>query len=199
MAPDTLIDSPAILWTILALGLAALFVFLERLLTLHRSRIDETDLLSGIFNNLKRGNHLEAIQICDETPGPVAHIVGEAIRHRDLPRADLVSVLHSEGLSEISRMERRLSALSIIAQTTPFLGLLGTLLPLLGAVLKALNDAPFVQSAGFLAALRPALTTGGLLLGCFTFSAERTRYLYTIRSNSTGYGKWSKSRFNRRK
>ena len=91
-------------WTIIGLGCLALLMALERFFALQRSRIDETDLLSGIITNLKHGNINEAIAICEDTPGPVAHIVAEAIRQHNIPRADLVSVLHSEGLSEISRM-----------------------------------------------------------------------------------------------
>ena len=168
-----LIDGGPLLWLILGLGVVALLVYLERSLHLHRSRINETDLLSGIINNLKHGNDTEAILMCEDTPGPVAHIVAEAIRQRNVPRADLVSILHSEGLSEISRMERRLSVLALIAQAAPILGLLGTVLALLKTVLHAKANAPFVQSADFLNGLVPALTTtaAGLLVALPAFAA----------------------------
>jgi biopolymer transport protein ExbB len=159
-------------WTIIGLGSLALLMALERFFALQRSRIDETDLLSGIITNLKHGNINEAIAICEDTPGPVAHIVAEAIRQRNVPRADLVSILHSEGLAEISRMERRLSVLALIAQVAPILGLLGTVLALLKTVLQAEANAPFVQSSDFLHGLVPALTTtaAGLLVALPAFA-----------------------------
>ena len=176
MAPmpyELLASGGPLLWIILALGAVAFLVFLERSLHLHRSRIDETDLLSGIITNLRHGNDTEAIVICEDTPGPVAHIVAEAIRQRNVPRADLVSILHAEGLSEISRMERRLSVLALIAQSTPVLGLLGTVLALLRTVLYAQANAPFIQSADFLRGLVPALTTtaAGLVVAIPAYAA----------------------------
>lgn len=162
MSYDYLLTNNLILWILLGMGGVALLVFLERWLSLHRSRIDETDLLSGIFNNLESGRVTESILLCEDTPGPVAHIVAEAIRQRGVPRTDLQSILHSEGLSEISRMERRLSLLAIIAQIAPVLGLLGTILPLLGAVLKGQAEAPLFQASNLFDALRPALATTAL-------------------------------------
>ncbi len=166
MSYDSLLTNDLILWILLGMGVVAVLVFIERWLSLHRSRIDETDLLSGIFNNLKSGRVTESILLCEDTPGPVAHIVAEAIRQRTVPRADLQSILHSEGLSEISRMERRLSLLALIAQIAPVLGLLGTILPLLGAVLKGQAEAPLFQASTLFDALRPALltTAAGLLV-----------------------------------
>ena len=158
MAPmpyELLASGGPLLWIILALGAVAFLVFLERSLHLHRSRIDETDLLSGIITNLRHGNDTEAI------------------RQRNVPRADLVSILHAEGLSEISRMERRLSVLALIAQSTPVLGLLGTVLALLRTVLYAQANAPFIQSADFLRGLVPALTTtaAGLVVAIPAYAA----------------------------
>lgn len=173
MPYELLTSGGPVLWIILGLGAVALLVYLERSLHLHRSRVNETDLLSGIINNLQRGNDTEAILICEDTPGPVAHIVAEAIRQRDVPRADLVSILHSEGLSEISRMERRLSVLALVAQAAPVLGLLGTVTALLDTVLKARANAPFVQAGDFLDGLVPALVTtaAGLLVALPAFAA----------------------------
>ena len=76
-----------VLWIILAFGVLALGVFLERSLQLHRDRVDATDFLQGIFNSLRRGNAAEAAAICDETPGPVARLASLSIRRRSSSRA----------------------------------------------------------------------------------------------------------------
>ena len=166
MPNEYLILGGPLLWIILALGAVAVLVFLERSFHLHRSRINPDDLLDGILLNLRHGNDAEATDLCQDTPGPVAHIVAEAIRCRELPRQDMIAVLHSEGIAEISRMERRLSVLSMIAQTAPVLGLLGTVLSLLRMVQNALATAPFVQTADMLRGLMPAIitTVAGLLV-----------------------------------
>ena len=119
---------------IIFMGLVALVVFLERALHLHRARIDETDFLQGIFNTIRRGNVAEALTLCEEAPGPVPRLLAIAIRRRDSPRQMLVDELEQAGRAEISRMERRLSILALVAQITPLMGLLGTVLGILEAL-----------------------------------------------------------------
>ena len=70
-----------ILWPIWLCGFAALGLFLERWFHLHRAQIKQEDFLSGIFTLMNRGNRAEAVTICNETPGPVAHLVRTGLLH----------------------------------------------------------------------------------------------------------------------
>lgn len=168
---DFLILGGPILWLILLLGGIATLIFLERALNLHRARVDETDFLQGIFNILRRNNPAEALTLCEETPGPVAHLTEMAVRHRNTPRERLVEELDQAGKAEISRMERRLSLIALIAQIAPLLGLLGVVVNILNALLTMQDNAPFVQSSDIATSLIPgAITTAaGLMVAipCF--------------------------------
>jgi len=77
---------------------------------------------------LKRDNVVEAISICDATPGPVARIVKTAILNRDKGRERVREAVEEAGLTEVPRLEERLNLLATIAQIAPLLGLLGTIL-----------------------------------------------------------------------
>ncbi|MBO7525323.1 MAG: MotA/TolQ/ExbB proton channel family protein, partial [Clostridia bacterium] len=70
----------------------------------------------------------EALALCDETPAPVARIVAVAVRHRSGSARVLREAVDTTGRAEVSRLERRLAMLAIIAQAAPLLGLLGTIL-----------------------------------------------------------------------
>jgi biopolymer transport protein ExbB len=144
---------------IVASGLLALFVFLERVLHLHRARIRSEDFLLGISNNLRHGNITEAMTICDETPGPVAYIVKTAIMHRNADKEGIRSAMDNAGRTEISRMERRLVVLATVAQTAPLFGLLGTVLGLIRSLLVMKQQAPLMQSADVVGGLMQALVT----------------------------------------
>ena len=151
-----------VLWLVLALGATALAVFLERSLQLHRDRIDEADFLQGIFNAMRRGNVQEAVALCEETPGPVARLTSIAIRRREAPRERLLQELEQAGAAEISRMERRLAFLSLIAQAAPLLGLLGTVLGILRSLLAWRAALPLADAAGI---------ADGLVSGAITTAA----------------------------
>ena len=148
-----------IAWIIVGCGLAALILFLERLLSLHRARIKSEDFIAGICNNLRRGNVNEALAICDDTPGPVAVIVRAAILNRQADKESIRTAIENAGRTEISRMERRLSLLATVAQVAPIFGLLGTVLGLIKSLQAMKLAAPLVQPVDVMSGLMQALVT----------------------------------------
>jgi biopolymer transport protein ExbB len=117
-----------VMWLLMVLGLAALVVFVERALFLHRSQIRSTEFLNGIKNLLQKDRLMEALTLCEETPGPVAQLVKAGLRNADADEAALRFAVQEAALTELPVLERRVSALAAIAQIAPLFGLLGTLL-----------------------------------------------------------------------
>ena len=140
-------------------GLAALAIFLERIVKLRQARIRYEDFLNGVFNILEKGKVREASALCDDSPGPVVRLMRAAILHRDEPGEALRQILDNTGRAEISRMERRLAALATITQATPLLGLLGSLLGILGTVQTMRGELPLVQTLDITDGLVRALVT----------------------------------------
>ena len=118
---------PILLLILLASAVAAV-VFIERFLHCHRAQINSLEFLSGVRNVLKRDNVVEALSICDATPGPVARLVKTAILNRDHGRERVREALEEAGPAEVPRLEEKLNLLATIAQLSPLLGLLGTVL-----------------------------------------------------------------------
>ncbi len=140
-------------------GLAALAIFLERIVKLRQARIRYEDFLNGVFNILEKGKVREATALCDDSPGPVVRLMRAAILHRNEPHESLRQILDNTGRTEISRMERRLAALSTITQATPLLGLLGSFLGILSAVQTMRGELPLVQTLDITDGLVRALVT----------------------------------------
>ncbi len=126
--PNLLANGGPMLWVIFFAGAAGIVIFIERALHCHRAQINSTEFLNGVRTVLKRDNVVEAISICDATPGPVARLVKVAILNRDHGRERVREALEEAGLSEVPRLEQRLDLLATIAQLAPLLGLLGTVL-----------------------------------------------------------------------
>jgi biopolymer transport protein ExbB len=117
-----------VLWLLAALGFAALVVFAERAVYLHRAQIRSTEFLNGIKNLLRKGRLMEALTLCEETPGPVASVLRAALRHAQDDEQGMRFAVQDAAVTEIPVLERRVNALAAIAQIAPLLGLLGTLL-----------------------------------------------------------------------
>ncbi len=116
------------LWIILLTSAVAVVVFIERFLYCHRAQINSTEFLNGVKTVLKRNNVVEALSICDATPGPVARLVKTAILNREYGRERVREALEEAGLTEVPRLEEKLNLLATVAQLAPLLGLLGTVL-----------------------------------------------------------------------
>lgn len=117
-----------VMWLLLLLGAVALVIFIERALFLHRGQIRSTEFLSGIKNLLLKDRLMEALTLCEETPGPVAGMVKAGLRHAADDEQALRFAVQEAALAELPVLERRIGSLAAIAQIAPLLGLLGTLL-----------------------------------------------------------------------
>jgi biopolymer transport protein ExbB len=126
--PTILNQGGPVVLLLLLMAAVGLAVFLERALHLHRAQINVVEFLNGIRNVLRRANVMEAIAICDATPGPVPRVVKAAILARELGRDRVREAVQEAGVIEIPLLERRLHFLATLCQVTPLVGLLGTVL-----------------------------------------------------------------------
>ena len=148
-----------IMWPIMACSIAAAVLFFERVFHLHRAQIKPDDFLSGIYTIVNRGNTAEAVSICDQTPGPVAHMVRTALLHSDEPPPELKQTINKAGLGEIPRLEKNLGGLLTLAQLTPLLGLMGTVVGLIRVFMAMEQHAPLAEIGDLSAGIWQALTT----------------------------------------
>ena len=137
-----------VIWLILLAAAVALATFIERVLYCHRSQINSAEFLNGVRTVLKRDNVVEAISICDATPGPVARIVKTAILNRDRGRERVREAVEEAGLTEVPLLEERLNLLATIAQIAPLLGLLGTILGFMDVFRQLQSDGLYAHISG---------------------------------------------------
>ena len=128
MLPKLIAHGGPVLWLLIVISGVALVTFVERVLHLHRAQINSMEFLNGVRTVLKRANIVEALSICDATPGPVALLVKTAILNRDRSREELREALQEARWAEAPRLEEKLGLLATIAQISPMIGLLGTAL-----------------------------------------------------------------------
>jgi len=137
-----------VIWLIMLAAAIALATFIERVLYCHRSQINSAEFLNGVRTVLKRDNVVEAISICDATPGPVARIVKTAILNRDRGRERVREAVEEAGLTEVPLLEEKLNLLATIAQIAPLLGLLGTILGFMDVFQTLQGDGLYAHLTG---------------------------------------------------
>jgi biopolymer transport protein ExbB len=115
-----------VMYPIVFCSIFSLAVVLERIYHLYRAKIDTREFMDQIANILRRERIKEAIQMCDATPGPIAHILKAGILKHDRSRQEIKEAIEDAALHEIPRLEKNLGILATVAHIAPLLGLLGT-------------------------------------------------------------------------
>ena len=153
-----------LMWLIALCSVTGGAIFFERLLHYHRNTINTQEFLAGIINALRRNALVEALSICDETPGIVAAIVKAAITRYDRSRAEIEDAIEKVSLLEVPRLERNLKVLATIAQVAPLLGLLGTVVGFISSFRRIETMGSFVHVADISGGIWMALlcTAAGL-------------------------------------
>lgn len=170
------------MWVLLALGFVGVMLFIERVLYLHRGQIRAKAFIDGIKNILAKRRLIEALTVCEETPGPVAAVVKAALLHADDSAEEMRFHVQEAGIVELPALERRLHSIAAIGQVAPLVGLLGTILGFITTLRAFEAGGNYVSanalSAGVYQALLPA--AGGLILAipahlAYHFLAGRVR------------------------
>jgi len=122
---NIIMECGIIMWVILLCSVLAVFIFIGKWFQFHRAQINVRELVSGLVNVLRRDGMIEALSLCDNTPGPVARILTAAIQAYQ-NEDDIRQAIDDAVLVELPRLESHLNILGTIAKAAPLLGLLGT-------------------------------------------------------------------------
>ena len=136
-------DGGPIMWVILFCSVVALFIFLKKVFQFHREEINVGELLRGLFNVLRRDGFVEALTLCDHTPGPAARLLAAAIRAYERGDDDIRKAVDDAALEEIPKLERHITLLSTLGFVLPLIGFLGTVLGMMKVFQVAQTNEAF--------------------------------------------------------
>jgi len=115
-----------VMYPIVFCSVLSFTIFIERMYHLYRARIDTKKFMEDISDVLRRNRIMEAIDMCEKTPGPIGYILRAGILKHDRPRLEIREAIDDAGANEIPRLEKNLNIMATIAHISPLLGLLGT-------------------------------------------------------------------------
>lgn len=159
------VDGGPFMWPILALFVFGLGFALERFYSLMMSSINSKKFFAEIKDTLNSDGIDSAIEICNNTRGPVAEVfhAGLTRSHRGL--AEVEKAIQNAGTVEMSFLEKNMIWLNLVVTIAPMLGFTGTVAGMVGAfdaIEAANNISPAVVAGGISQAL---LTTAfGLIV-----------------------------------
>jgi len=165
-----------IVLVLLVLSVIALYIFIERYLTIQRAgRIDQS-FMNNIRANVQSGNIQGAKALCQTTDSPVARMVEKGLQRIGKPLRDIDAAIENVGNLEIFKLEKNLSTLASIAGAAPMIGFFGTVTGMILAFYNMAteqNVTPDVLAGGIYQAL---ITTAlGLFIDILAFIVYNVR------------------------
>ena len=139
-----------VMWPMFLMSIAALAAFVERVLFLHRNQIHSRKFLAGIENSLSKGRLVEALTVCQDTPGPAAAMVKAGLMAFRKTDDEIREAVREAAVVELGPIKRRIGVLAAIAHAAPLFGLLGTAIGLIDAFSQYEEQGVYLN-AGFLA------------------------------------------------
>jgi biopolymer transport protein ExbB len=156
---DVIFDGGVLMWPILACSIVALAITIERFWSLRRASIDTRDFMDTMRTILRQNRFQDAIDVCDETDGPVARIMKAGLLKHNRSKEDIREAIEDAGHLEIPRLERYMSALATVANIAPLLGLLGTVTGMIKAFAQIQHKEGLVNPADLAGGINSALVT----------------------------------------
>lgn len=153
-----------LMYPILLCSVIGWAIFLERIFAFIKVRRILKPLFKSVKDLLLDDKAKEAVDLCSDVNSPLARILLVVLKNRGGKRAYLKSLAEEIGEREAVFLQRYLGLLGTIANITPLLGLLGTVL----GMIKAFNIIA-VQGMG-----TPATLGGGISEALITTAAGLT-------------------------
>lgn len=116
-----------LIWPILLIGLVALILCIERLVSLLRIPTQTDKLMDRLRDLVEDREWSQCRDLCRAKPHiPTCNVLDAGLEHRNAGGETLETVLEEAVLREMPRLERFLTTLGVLAAVAPLLGLLGT-------------------------------------------------------------------------
>lgn len=118
-------------WIMLPLGLLALIglvIFFERYFTIRKATQHEKNLMPQVKQSILSGKLESAIAICRNSNTPLGRMLQKGLLRIGRPIKDIEGAIENVGKLEVSRLEKNINILGIIAGIAPMLGFVGTII-----------------------------------------------------------------------
>ncbi len=131
-APDNLLEATykalgpvyTIIFLLMSFWLVSMLVM--NILALRRDNICPNELVENVEKNLAENNSQAAVELIQADESMLAQIVSAGLSRLEKGREQAMEAMQQTGEEEVMKVEHRLGMIALIGNTSPMIGLLGT-------------------------------------------------------------------------
>ena len=161
------------------LSVAAVYLFIERLLVISKANQDPDPLMARVKEMVLRGDINGAKLVCAQNETPIARMIEKGIARIGTPLKTIEGSIENVAKIEIFKLEKNISVLATIAGVAPMIGFFGTVIGMVEAFMAIAQEegsiSPKLLSSGIYTAM--ITTVAGLFVGIVAYLAYN--YLVT--------------------
>jgi biopolymer transport protein ExbB len=117
-------------WVMIPLGILlvlALVIFFERYFTIRKASKDESSLMGQVKASIIAGKLDSAIAICRNSNSPLGRMLQKGLLRIGRPIKDIEGAIENIGKLEVSKLEKNIGIIGIVAGIAPMFGFIGTI------------------------------------------------------------------------
>jgi biopolymer transport protein ExbB len=168
---DLLIKGGYMMIPLYLLFIVAIFIFIERLITLKKAAKSPKHLMDQIKILVQGGQVEKAKFLCQGENTPVANMIAKGLDRIGSPLKNIEVAIENVGKIEIYRLEKNLNILATVSGAAPMIGFLGTVAGMIKAFIGVAQEqgmvSPKLLSTGIYEAM--ITTAAGLVVGIVAY------------------------------
>lgn len=168
---DLLIKGGYMMIPLYALFVLAIYIFVERLITLRNASKSPKYLMDQTKILVQSGKVENAKFLCQGENTPVANMISKGLERIGSPLKNIEVAIENVGKIEIYKLEKNLNLLATVSGAAPMIGFLGTVAGMIRAFIGVAQEqgmvSPKLLSTGIYEAM--ITTAAGLVVGIIAY------------------------------
>lgn len=164
---------PVIMIPLLLLSIIAVYIFIERLVVIHKASKEDKDFMDRIKDYITDGKIEAATTLCQSVNTPSSRMIEKGISRLGKPMNDVLVAIENVGNIETNKLEKGFTMLATISGGAPMLGFLGTVIGMVQAFFDMANAGNNVDITVLSNGIYTAMitTVAGLIVGIVAYFA----------------------------
>lgn len=168
---DLMIKGGYMMIPLYILFVVAIFIFIEKLITLRKAQKSPKHLMDQIKVLVQGGKIDQAKMMCQGDNTPMATMISKGLERIGSPLKNIEVSIENVGKIEIYKLEKNLGILATVAGAAPMIGFLGTVTGMIKAFIGVAQEegmvSPKLLSTGIYEAM--ITTATGLVVGIIAY------------------------------
>ncbi|MDC0304186.1 MotA/TolQ/ExbB proton channel family protein [Flavobacteriales bacterium] len=165
------IGGQIIMLVLLLLSIVAIYIFVERFLTISKAGIEDPAFFNGLKDSIQKSDLATAKALCSTTNTAISRMLGKGIARIGRPLGDISAAVENVGKLETYKLEKNLATLATISGAAPMIGFLGTVIGMILAFHEMAMAGGAVDVSMLAGGIYTAMTTtvAGLVVGIMAY------------------------------